>query len=61
MKNKNTDSSRRKFLKQSSLAGVGAVLTMGMTPSLLAGDLNNAARPAILGGPSAWDKAKWIK
>ncbi|OYZ47247.1 MAG: hypothetical protein B7Y19_08000, partial [Sphingobacteriales bacterium 24-40-4] len=37
MKNKNTDSSRRKFLKQSSLAGVGAVLTMGMTPSLLAG------------------------
>lgn len=61
MKNLNTDSSRRKFLKQSSLAGVGTVLTMGLAPSLLAGDLDNALKPAILGGQSAWDKAKWIK
>ncbi len=61
MKNKKTDSSRRKFLKQSSVAGVGAVLTMGMTPSLLAGNLNGTASPAILGGPSAWDKSKWVK
>jgi len=61
MKNKKTDSSRRKFLKQSSMAGVGAVLTMGMTPTLLAGDLTGTASPAILGGPSAWDKSKWVK
>ncbi len=57
MKNKDTDSSRRKFLKQSTLAGAGTVLTMGITPSLLAGDLDSSAKPAILGGPSAWDKA----
>jgi perosamine synthetase len=61
MANKVSDSSRRRFLKQSSLAGVGTVMTMGLTPSLIAGDLNYASKPAILGGPSAWNKAKWIK
>lgn len=61
MKNKNTDASRRKFLKQTSVAGAGAMLSMGISPSLLAKGMDNSSRPAILGGPSAWDKAKWIK
>lgn len=61
MRTKIADSSRRRFLKQSSLAGAGAVLTVGLNPSLMAGDLSFASKPAILGGPSAWDKAKWIK
>jgi perosamine synthetase len=61
MGNKVSSSSRRRFLKQSSLAGVGAVLTVGLTSSLIAADLNYVSKPAILGGPSAWDKAKWIK
>jgi len=61
MGNNVANSSRRRFLKQSSLAGAGAVLTVGLTPSLLAKDFNYASKPAILGGPSAWDKAKWIK
>jgi dTDP-4-amino-4,6-dideoxygalactose transaminase len=61
MGNNVPNSSRRRFLKQSSLAGAGAVLTVGLAPSLMAKDLNDASKPAILGGPSAWDKAKWIK
>ena len=61
MKNKKSDSSRRKFLKQTSVAGIGTALTLGISPSLIAGELNNSAMPAIIGGPSAWDKAKWIK
>lgn len=61
MKNKSTDASRRKFLKQTSVAGAGAMLSMGISPSLIAKGLDNTSRPAILGGPSAWDKARWIK
>jgi len=61
MKNKNTDASRRKFLKQTSVAGAGAVLSMGISPSLIAKGLDNTSRPAILGGPSAWNKARWVK
>lgn len=59
MKNKNTDASRRKFLKQTSVAG--AMLSMGISPSLMAKGFDNTSRPAILGGPAAWDKARWIK
>lgn len=36
MKNKKIDFSRRKFLKQSSLAGLGGVLGMSIAPSLFA-------------------------
>lgn len=61
MKNKNTDASRRRFLKQTSVAGAGAMLSMGISPALLANGMDSSSRPAILGGPSAWDKAKWIK
>ena len=57
MANKVSYSSRRRFLKQSSLAGVGTVIAMALTLSLIAGDLNYASKPAILGGPSAWSKA----
>ena len=37
------------------------MLSMGISPSLIAKGLDNTSRPAILGGPSAWDKARWIK
>lgn len=40
---------------------MGTVLGMGVMPSLMAGGVTGSASPAILGGPSAWDKAKWIK
>lgn len=42
--------SRRKFVKQSSLTGIGAVLAMGMTPNLFANRLQDTGTPAILGG-----------
>lgn len=61
MKNRKTDASRRKFIKQSSIAGMATIMAMGTTTSLLAGGVNSAGLPAILGGTSAWDKAKWIK
>lgn len=61
MKNRKTDASRRKFIKQSSIAGMATIMAMGTTTSLLAGSLSSAGIPAILGGGSAWDKAKWIK
>lgn len=53
--------SRRKFLKQNALASVGAVLTLGITPNLFAGNINNAVTPAILGGAPAWNKINWPK
>lgn len=37
------------------------MLSMGISPSLMAKGLDNTSRPAILGGPAAWDKARWIK
>jgi len=40
---------------------MGTVLSVGLTPSIVAGNLQHTATPAILGGPAAWDKAKWIK
>ena len=61
MKNKISDPSRRQFLKQTSVAGIGAALTLGISPSLIAGDLNHSSMPAILGGPAASNAAKWIK
>ncbi len=49
MKNKISDPSRRQFLKQTSVAGIGAALTLGISPSLIARDLNHSSMPAILG------------
>jgi len=41
---------RRKFLKQNSLAGVGAVLSSGAIPSFVSGSVLGNDKPAILGG-----------
>ena len=53
------DGSRRKFDKQTSIAGM--VTVMGGTSSLLAVGLDPAGTPAIPGGLSACDKAKCTK
>ena len=53
------NSSRRKFLKQGSIASVGTVLGVSAAPSIFAG--TSAATPAILGGEPAWSKVKWPK
>ena len=53
------DVSRRKFDKQTSIAGM--VTVMGGTSSLLAVGLDPAGTPAIPGGLSACYKAKWTK
>ena len=42
--------SRRKFVKQTSLTGIGAVLAMGKTTNLFASRLQDTGTPAILGG-----------
>lgn len=55
------NSSRRKFIKQSSVAGIGTVLGLHAAPSLFAAHLKSASSSAILGGPAAWNKANWIK
>ncbi|MEX0772849.1 MAG: DegT/DnrJ/EryC1/StrS family aminotransferase [Balneolales bacterium] len=48
-KNKRTYS-RREFVKQNSIAGAGAYLTLGAAPSIFAGNLQHTETPAILGG-----------
>ena len=62
---KNKKQSRREFLKQNSMAGLGAVLATGMTPSLFANTISKSETPAILGGKAAftgvWPKwPMWI-
>ena len=42
--------SRREFVKKNSLTGLGALVAMGVTPSMFAGFAKNADVPAILGG-----------
>jgi perosamine synthetase len=42
--------SRREFVKQNSLAGLGAALAMGVSPTLMAKSLTVTDTPAILGG-----------
>jgi len=53
-------SSRRDFLKQGSLAGVGTVFSMGVGSSVFAIGTNNTV-PAIIGGRPAWNEMKWVK
>jgi perosamine synthetase len=48
MKRKNY--SRREFVKQNSLVGLGAAVAVGFTPTLLANCAADTATPAILGG-----------
>ena len=42
--------SRREFVKQNSMAGLGAAVAMGVGPTLLANCATETATPAILGG-----------
>lgn len=42
--------SRRKFLKQNAMAGIGAVVTAGIAPSLFANCKGDTATPVMLGG-----------
>jgi perosamine synthetase len=42
--------SRREFLKQNSLAGLGAAVTIGITPTLMANCATDTGVPALLGG-----------
>src|SRR6476619_3708409 len=55
------DYSRREFLKQNSIAGLGGALATGMTTSLFADTLTGVATHAILGGKSVRTKdwPKW--
>ena len=49
--------SRREFLKQNSLAGLGAAVAMGAGPSILANYATTTDTPAILGGQKIRTKA----
>jgi perosamine synthetase len=55
------NNSRRRFLKNSSLVGLGAVLGAGIAPSVFAAGNSAAKVPAVLGGQPAWAKTKWVK
>ena len=46
----NIDYTRREFLKQNSLIGIGTVLSAGMVPSMFSGSTLISDKPAILGG-----------
>jgi len=53
--------SRREFVRQNSLAGLGAAIAMGVSPSLLANPKPLSDLPAILGGQKIRTKSwpKW--
>lgn len=53
--------SRRRFLKQSSLAGVGTFIGISHMPFLFAAGSTKAHTAAILGGAQTFDKLRWIK
>jgi perosamine synthetase len=42
--------SRREFVKQNSLAGLGAAVAMGLTPSLISDFVTETGVPAVIGG-----------
>ena len=42
--------SRREFVKKNSLAGIGATLTLGMTPAFAGNTMSSSSLPAVLGG-----------
>jgi perosamine synthetase len=42
--------SRREFVKQNSLAGLGAAVAIGLTPDLIANFTSGTSTPAVLGG-----------
>lgn len=45
--------SRREFIKYNSIAGAGAIIASGITPSVFANSSKKAALPAVLGGDPA--------
>jgi len=47
---KKSEYSRRKFIKQNSLIGMGAIMSVGATPSVFANIRKDTNTPAILGG-----------
>ncbi|MFC2087788.1 DegT/DnrJ/EryC1/StrS family aminotransferase [Bacteroidota bacterium] len=49
---------RREFVKQNSLTGLGAILGMSFTPSVFAHNTRDASTLAILGGKPVRDRAK---
>jgi dTDP-4-amino-4,6-dideoxygalactose transaminase len=48
---------RREFVKQNSMAGIGAAVAMGVTPAILANCASDTGVPAILGGQKIRTKA----
>lgn len=54
------NSSRRDFIKQGTVAGVGTVLSMGVGSSAFAIHTNNNS-PAIIGGKATCNEMKWVK
>ncbi|MEP6594652.1 MAG: DegT/DnrJ/EryC1/StrS family aminotransferase [Ginsengibacter sp.] len=54
------DFSRREFLKQNSITGLGALMATGIAPSIFANSLSASDMPAILGGKPAFTE-KWPK
>lgn len=53
--------SRRSFIKQNSLTGLGAMLGMGLTPAMFSDNIRAAETPSILGGQKVRTKGwpKW--
>ena len=53
--------SRRDFVRQNSIAGIGTYFTLGLTPSVFADNVRAAETPAILGGQQIRTKGwpKW--
>jgi dTDP-4-amino-4,6-dideoxygalactose transaminase len=56
MKTARKSYSRREFIKQNSLTGLGAIVTMGVTPNLFANNINVTEIPALLGGKAVRTK-----
>jgi perosamine synthetase len=48
--------SRREFVKQNSIAGLGAAVAMGVAPTLLANSSIDTGKPALLGGQAVRTK-----
>jgi perosamine synthetase len=53
------NSTRRQFIKQSSLAGMGAILATGIAPNVFTNSIKGSGTPAILGGQPSWSKNRW--
>jgi dTDP-4-amino-4,6-dideoxygalactose transaminase len=59
MKPFRTKLSRRNFIKQNSVAGLGIALSATGIQKSFASHIHSAQKPAILGGPAAWNADKW--